>query len=257
MNQWNTPVYAHPTPIIQPPEQMDLGIIDKWWVMSQEQSYMNARPNIMLSAKNPTRVAAQRNLMRDPSKILKSLKEFCPLAYNPIILYKPPYLDNQELVKKYMGRATICPTMELGWEESNSTPLPPTVPAMPTSPAPTVPAMPTPSAPTVPAMPTPLAPTVPAMAQMTPPPTLPVKMDMMTTHGLVPNSNNNQNISADTIIFDDSDSEHPGIDINYAGPSSSKHNTSSNSSSSGYSGGIRDAADEPQISPGTIFKQQL
>ena len=34
-----------------------------------------------------------------------------------------------------------------------------------------------------------LAPTVPAMAQMTPPPTLPVKMDMMTTHGLVPNLN--------------------------------------------------------------------
>ena len=59
------------------------------------------------------------------------------------------------------------------------------------------------------------------------------------------------------IVFDDSDSEHPGIDINYAGPSSSKHNTSSNSPSSGYSSRIRDAADEPPISPGTIFKQQL
>ena len=188
-NQWNTPVYAHPTPIIQPPEQMDLGVIDKWWVMSQEQSYMNTCPNIMLSAKNLMRVAAQRNLTRDPSKIPKSLKEFCLLAYNSIILYKPPYWDNQELVKKYMGRATICPTMELGWEEPNPTPLPPTVLAMPTSPAPTVPAMPTPSTPTVPAMPTPLTPTVPAMAQITPPPTLPVKMDMMTTHGLVPNLN--------------------------------------------------------------------
>ena len=194
-NQWNTPVYAHPTPIIQPPEQMDLGVIDKGWVTSQEQSYMNASPNIMLSAKNPMRAAAQRNLTRDLSKIPKSLKEFCPLAYNHIILYKHPYSDNQEPVKKYMGWATICPTMELGWEESNPTPLPPTVPAMPTSPAPTVPAMPTPSTPIVPAMPTPstpivpamptpLAPTVPAMAQMTPPPTLPVKMDTMTTHGL-------------------------------------------------------------------------
>ena len=48
MNQWNTPVYAHPTLIIQPPEQMDLGVIDKWWVMSQEQSYMTTHPNIML-----------------------------------------------------------------------------------------------------------------------------------------------------------------------------------------------------------------
>ena len=140
-------------------------------------------------SKKSDRVAAQRNLTRDPSKIPKSLKEFCPLAYNPIILYKSPYSDNQELVRKYMGQATICQTMELGWEESNPTPLPPTVPDMPTSPAPTVPAMPTPSAPTVPAMPTPLAPTVPAMAQMTPPPTLPVKTDMMTTDGLVPNLN--------------------------------------------------------------------
>ena len=43
------------------------------------------------------------------------------------------------------------------------------------------------------------------------------------------NSNNDQNVSADTIIFDDSDSKHPGIDIDYAGLSSSKHNTSSNS----------------------------
>ena len=156
---------------------MDLGVIDEWWVTSQEQSYMNACSNIMLSVKNLMRVAAQRNLTRYPSKIPKSLKEFCLLAYNPIMLYKPPYLDNWELVKKYMGWATICPTMELGWEESNPTPLPPAVPAMHT-----------PSAPTVPAMPTPLAPTVPAMAQMTPSPTLPVKMDTMTTHGLVPNT---------------------------------------------------------------------
>ena len=99
VNQWKTLVYSHLALIIQPPEQMYLVVIDKWWVKSQELSYMNAHPNIMLSAKNPTRVAVQRNLARDPSKIPKSLMEFCPLAYNPIILFKPPYSDNQELVK--------------------------------------------------------------------------------------------------------------------------------------------------------------
>ena len=95
VNQWNTLVYSHPAPIIQQPEQMDLGVIEKWWVKSQELSYMNVQPHVMLSAKNPMRVAVQRNLTRDRSKIPKSLMEFCPLAYNPIILYKPPYSDNQ------------------------------------------------------------------------------------------------------------------------------------------------------------------
>ena len=145
-NQWNTQLYAHPKPMAQPPEQMHLGMIDECWMKSQEQSYLNSNPKIMLSAKNPLRIAAQKNLMRDESKIPKSLKQFCPEAYNPIILYKPPYSDNQELVKQYMDQATICPTMELWWEESNCTPPPP---------------------PTVPAMTTPLSQTVPALAQIT------------------------------------------------------------------------------------------
>ena len=164
-NQWNTPLYAHQKPMAQPPEQMHLRMIDECSVKSKEQSYLNSNPKIMLLTKNPLKIAAQKNLTRDQSKIPKSLKEFCPLAYNPIILYTPPYSDNQERVKQYMGWATICPTMELWWEESNHTPpLPPTVPAMPT----------------------PLSQTVPALAQITQPPTLTVEMDMMTTHGLVP-----------------------------------------------------------------------
>ena len=65
-------------------------------------------------------------------------------------------------------------------------------------------------------------------------------------------SNDDQNISTETIIFDDED-----FDVHNAGQNSSKHNTSSNSSSSGYSSRIRDAADEPSISTGTIFKQKL
>ena len=145
-NQWSTPLYAHQKLMAQPPEQMHRGMIDECWVKSQEQSYLNSNPKIMLLVKNPLRIAAQKNLMGDQSKIPKSLKKFCPVACNPIILYKPPYSDNQELVKQYMGQATICPTMELWWEESNHTPLPP---------------------PTVPAMPTPLSQTVPALAQIT------------------------------------------------------------------------------------------
>ena len=65
-------------------------------------------------------------------------------------------------------------------------------------------------------------------------------------------SYDDQNVSAEMIVFDDED-----FDVHDASPNSSKHNTSSNSSSSGYSSGIRDAADELSISTGTIFKQKL
>ena len=65
-------------------------------------------------------------------------------------------------------------------------------------------------------------------------------------------SNDDQNVSAEMIVFDDED-----FDVHDAAPNSNKHNTSSNSSSSGYSSGIRDAADEPSISTGRIFKQKL
>ena len=73
-------------------------------------------------------------------------------------------------------------------------------------------------------------------------------------------SNDANNVSAETIVFDDDASAYPTVDTTNAVPSS-KHNSSGDSFSSGYSSGIRsnvpDAAAPAPLSPTAIFKQQL
>ena len=81
-----------------------------------------------LSGKYPT--YCQSNLVEDHMKLLKILEEWTLLAFNPIVLYKPPYLHDQDHIKTYLGQATICKTMESMWPRSNPTPPPLAVPVM-------------------------------------------------------------------------------------------------------------------------------
>ena len=107
-------------------EQFNLGLIDRWWVELQELSFINKDASITMSMQNLMRIAAQQsNLVEDHSKIPKPLDQWCPPTFNPIVLYKLPYSYDQDKVKSYLGRATICPTMEAKWQGSNPTPPPP------------------------------------------------------------------------------------------------------------------------------------
>ena len=50
----------------------------------------------MLSERNMIRIAAQvSNLVEDHTKMPKTLEQWCPPAFNLIVLYKPPYSDDQ------------------------------------------------------------------------------------------------------------------------------------------------------------------
>ena len=113
MSKWDSALYSHRQLFLDPPEEFNLGVIDRWWVESQEQDHMNSDPSIMLSERSMIRIAAQvSNLVEDHNKMPKTLEQWCPLAFNLIMLYKPPYLDNQAHIESYLGQATICPTME-------------------------------------------------------------------------------------------------------------------------------------------------
>ena len=190
-SKWDSALYSHREPFLDPPEQFNLGVIDRWWVESQEQSHLDADPSMMLSERNHIRIAAQgSNLVEDHTKILKTLEEWCLMAFNPIVLYKPPYLHDQDCVKSYLGRATICPTMESMWPGLN--------PMLPSPPA------------------------VQIMPQTTGPfPDNSQHVDIRWTGmELEPNdSNDAHNVSAETIIFDNDASACPTIDNGNAGPS--------------------------------------